>query len=106
MTNQTSVENNAVHPVIKVEVPSRISFWYVGAGIGLAAGIIAILIGILLTIAAWLLHIEHIQVSFDSLINILFYSALPSLFFGAYCLDKLDDQNAKAKKQRDLQPTK
>ncbi|MBX7171855.1 MAG: hypothetical protein K1X72_12915 [Pyrinomonadaceae bacterium] len=65
------------------------SWWNVGAIFGLAAGMGTIFIGILLTLMMWLFKLDSIRISLQTVTNVLFYSAFPLLFFGAYCLDKI-----------------
>ncbi len=67
------------------------SWWNVGAALGLLGGMFAILIGFILTLIMWLFRQDAVHISLQTVTNVLFYSSFPLLFFGAYCLDKIDE---------------
>lgn len=67
------------------------SWWKIGAVVGFACGVVAILTGIALTFVIWLSEADVINSSLQTLTNDLFYAVFPLFFFGAYCLDKIED---------------
>ncbi len=75
------------------------SWWNIGATFGLLGGMSAILIAIILTIVMWLFKQDAVHISLQTVTNVLFYSAFPLLFFGAYCLDKIDEIVKKKSRQ-------
>lgn|SRR5262245_2816922 len=66
-----------------------------GAGIGLIGGVVAPLLGVLLTLASWLGG--HIGSSplLHKLGTICFFLTVPLFIFGAYCLDVLEKRGWK-----------
>ena len=71
------------------------NFLNLGAIFSFFGGISAIMIGSILTVEVWLFRTEIWHISIQSVINGFFYSALPLMFLGAYCLDKIDENKKK-----------
>ena len=71
----------------------------VGAIAGLAGGFLAILLGFILSIIIWAFKSELSHTHLQMISNGLFYSAFPLMFFGAYCLDKIDEINKEKSRQ-------
>ncbi len=74
-----------------IDVPKSWSWWNVGAACGLLGGLSAIFIGFVLTLIMWLFKQDSAHISLQTVTNVLFYSSFPMLFFGGYCLDKIDE---------------
>lgn len=53
------------------------------------------MIGSILMVEVWLFKTEIWHIPKQSVINGLYNSALPLMFLGAYCLDKIDENKKK-----------
>jgi hypothetical protein len=80
-------ENSLKIQQIDKNILSSKSGWQVAAAFGLFGGLVAILVGAILTVVIYLTQDQALQKT----INILFYLVFPLFFFGAYCLDKADE---------------
>ena len=88
MTSETALKTKHIDEDI---FQKTWSWWNIGAIFGLLGGMLAILIAVVLTLAMWLFKRDAVHISLQTVTNVLFYSAFPLLFFGAYCLDKIDE---------------
>lgn len=96
MTSETALKTKHIDEDI---FQKTWSWWNIGAIFGLLGGMLAILIAVVLTIAMWLFKKDAVHISLQTATNVLFYSAFPLLFFGAYCLDKIDEIVKKKSRQ-------
>ena len=96
MTSETALKAKHIDEYI---FQKTWSWWNIGAIFGLLGGMSAILIAVVLTLAMWLFKRDAVHISLQTVTNVLFYSAFPLLFFGAYCLDKIDEIVKKKSRQ-------
>jgi len=71
-----------------------------GAACGLCFGLIALLIGLVLTAIAWFTGPSWHGFALQRDGTVLLFLTFPLLAFGAHCLDLLDQQEQKTKKTR------
>ena len=66
------------------------TWWNLGAGLGLAGGLLAGITGFLLTGMSWLLGNELAASSVGKTATWLIIAMIPLMALGAHCLDKID----------------
>lgn len=76
--------------------------WHYGAIFSFLGGNGAIIIGAILSVEVWLFKTEIWQIPLQTVINGLFYSALPLMYVGAYCLDKIDENKKKYRNENQM----
>jgi 4-amino-4-deoxy-L-arabinose transferase-like glycosyltransferase len=88
MTNETFIKIKHIENDVQ---KNHWSWWHIGAGLGLIGGFLAIFLACVLTVLIWIFQPQSLKISLQSIINFLFYLAIPTLFWGAHCLDKIKE---------------
>lgn len=94
MTNETLIKDEEF---INKTVRPKTDWWQILSAFFLISGIMAIIIGQVLTLLIWITQQETVHFSLQSITNLLFYISLPLLFLGACCLDKMEEKRFKRK---------
>jgi hypothetical protein len=89
MTGESAINSEQIVEKTAVKKPD---WWYLSAVIFMFSGMSAIIMGLIFTILMWLIHQDTVQFSLQNITNFLFYLSLPMLFFGACCLDKIEEK--------------
>jgi len=90
--NNTMTHNN--------NLPKSRNWWDAGAAIGLFGGLLTTVLGLLLTLLAWMTGNEVAATVEGRIATWLLIITFPALMFGAYCLDKAKEADKKRRLER------
>jgi Ca2+/Na+ antiporter len=102
MTRKSAVGTTELTPSTVIDALSLHGWTWksCGAVVGFCGGIIASLLGLVVTAIAWFTGAEWQGVHLQRDGTILLFLTIPLLIFGAHCLDLIDKQDEKASKPR------
>jgi hypothetical protein len=100
MASEVSLRDNDLPPIrLRAALNEHGWTWKsTGACVGLFGGVIAPLVGVGLTVLAWVFGDWHgFHIGRDG--AVLLFLTIPLLIFGAHCLDLLDNENEDAERR-------